>query len=173
MLVDDSVIADESGAFAKATISGERGTGETHLLSSHPREEPKTLEGVDPPTAPKPLTETPDRPTSPDRALPQHPCGQVVREDDRGAEPVASPPSAAIPPFPEESEARIPALEQEEWEVSRIVGRRRVGKVVEYKVRWKNTWLSRSNLGNARELLQEFEAQRRAQRGNQRRYMGG
>jgi hypothetical protein len=33
---------------------------------------------------------------------------------------------------------------------------------MEYRVRWKDKWLSRSELGNAKTLLQEFDAQGRA-----------
>ncbi len=105
-----------------------------------------------------------DLPTSPSAALPQRPCGRVVGEEDYGAAAVTSPPSVPTPSLPQQSEPGASPLE-EQWGIKKIVGRRRVGKGVEYKVRWDDTWLPTSELGNAQRLLQEFEAQRRAQRG--------
>ena len=35
----------------------------------------------------------------------------------------------------------------------------------EYRVRWKDIWLPRSELGNAQRLLQEFEVRHRVQCG--------
>jgi len=55
--------------------------------------------------------------------------------------------------FPERLQGqRDSALdEEEEWEIVKIVGKRRTRS---YNVRWKNTWLlPRSKLGNAQELL--------------------
>ena len=121
------MIVVESDAFAKAT-SIEPEIGPAHILSSRPREEPKTLECVDALTAPEPPTEPLDRRAPRDRALPQYPCGRVIYEDGHGAETVASPPSATTPPPPPQSEARTPILEEDEWEVRRVVGKRRVGK---------------------------------------------
>jgi len=53
-------------------------------------------------------------------------------------------------------------LEEEEWEIGRIFGKRRAGKAYEYRVGWMDTWLPRSELGNAKWLLREFEAKRLA-----------
>ncbi len=55
--------------------------------------------------------------------------------------------------------------EEQEWEIIRILGTRLTRKGQEYKVRWEDTWLRRSELGNAQELLREFEGKGRAQRG--------
>ena len=60
------------------------------------------------------------------------------------------------------------ALDEEEWEIVRIVGKRRRGKGYEYQVCWKKTWLLERELGNAQELLWEFEAKHQAQRGGKR-----
>ncbi len=79
---------------------------------------------------------------------------------------VASPPSAGSPPPSQQSKARIYVLEEKEWEIKKILGKRRVGKGYEYGVRWKDGWLRGSELGNARRLLREFEAQGRTQRGS-------
>ena len=48
--------------------------------------------------------------------------------------------------------------EGEEWEIVRILSKRRIGKSYEYKVRWRSTWLPKSALGNAQALLRDFEA---------------
>lgn len=50
----------------------------------------------------------------------------------------------------------------DEWEVKKIVDKRWVGKGYEHKVRWKESWLPRSELANAKRLLREFEARHRA-----------
>ena len=52
----------------------------------------------------------------------------------------------------------------QEWEITEIVDRRRIGKDYEYKVCWKDTWLPQSELGNARRLLRKFDARRAASR---------
>jgi len=96
---------------------------------------------------------------------------RVVGGDDLGVAAVASSPStsppSASPSAPaQRSEAPTPALEEEEWEIRRIVGKRRAGKDDDYKVRWKDTWMAKCELAIAKRLLQEFEAQHRAQRGD-------
>jgi hypothetical protein len=93
----------ENSASTKAT-SIESEIGAVHLLSSHPREEPKTLGCLDALTIPELPTEPLDRPRSLDVALPQHPYGRVVREGDHGAAAVAGPPVATIPSLPAQSE---------------------------------------------------------------------
>ena len=46
---------------------------------------------------------------------------------------------------------------RKEWEIERIVGKRRTRRGYEYKVRWQDTWLLRSELGNAQGLVQQFD----------------
>ena len=58
--------------------------------------------------------------------------------------------------------------EEQEWEIIRILGKRRTREGQEYKVCWKNTWLLESELGNAQGLLQQFKAKHQAQRGGKR-----
>jgi len=55
--------------------------------------------------------------------------------------------------------------EEQEWEIIRILNKRRTREGQEYKVRWEDTWLRRSELGNAQELLRKFEGKGQAQRG--------
>ena len=51
----------------------------------------------------------------------------------------------------------------EEWEVEKILNKRKIRGVEKYLVQWKrfmaknNTWEKKENLGNAREALEEFE----------------
>ena len=59
-------------------------------------------------------------------------------------------------------------IEELEWEIKKILDRRQTMSGTKYKVRWKNTWLPKDELGNARKLLREFEARRRIQRGHER-----
>jgi len=52
---------------------------------------------------------------------------------------------------------------EEEWEVEKIMNKRKVQERDKYLVRWKgytaeeDTWKSRENLKNAMELVKEFE----------------
>ena len=57
---------------------------------------------------------------------------------------------------------------ESEWEIKKIIDRRQMMSGIEYKVQWKNTWLPKGELGNARKLLREFEAQRRSQHRHKR-----
>lgn len=132
-------------------------------LSFHKKEEPKALDCVDALTALEHPTELIDPPASSEGASPQNLCGQAVGEVDHGAETVASPPSATTPSLLQQSESGVSPFEQEEWEVKSIVDRRRIGKGFQYRVRWKDTWMAGNELANAKRLLQEFEARRRAQ----------
>lgn len=75
ILEDNSIIADEYGASAKAT-SVEPQIKTAHTLSSHTKEEPEALDYVDALTALEPL----NPPASPDGASPQNLCGQAVGE---------------------------------------------------------------------------------------------
>jgi len=111
----------------------------------------------------EPSTEPIDRQTSPSAALPQHLYGQIVGEDDHRAAVVAIPPSASAPLLSQQSKAGPLVPEEDEWEIRKIVCKRRAGKGYEYKVRWKDTWVPRSELGNAKELPRNFEARGRAQ----------
>jgi len=59
-------------------------------------------------------------------------------------------------------------LNEEEWEIVSIVDKRWTERGYGYKVCWEKTWLLESELGNAQELLRDFEAQGGAQRGRKR-----
>ena len=58
-------------------------------------------------------------------------------------------------------------MNKEEWEIVRIVNKRRMRRGDKYKVCWKETWLLERELGNAQELLREFKSKYQAQRGRQ------
>ena len=59
-------------------------------------------------------------------------------------------------------------VEELEWGVKKILDKRETISGTECKVRWEDTWLPIDELGHARKLLREFEAQRRAQHGHKR-----
>lgn len=137
------------------------------LPSSHPSEQPKTRGCLNPHTNISATTSPLDRPTSPSFTLPQDRSVQTVCGGNHGAAATVNRfcVSAFTPPFLEwQGQPGLAQGEEEEWEITRIVGKRQTGRGYEYKVRWKNTWLPSSELGNAQELLQEFEAKRQALR---------
>ena len=134
--------------------------GTAHLQSSLPREQPKTHGCLSPNTT-SPTTSSTT--SSLDRSI-----SPTIRGGDRGAATTVFPlhAIAVTPRLPKQPEDRgASALDEEEWEIVRIVDKRWTGSGYEYKVRWEETWLLESELGNGQELLQYFEAQGRAQRG--------
>ncbi len=85
-----------------------------------------------------------DRRISPSVALPQDRGTQAVQGGGHGATATVDPLSvtAATPPFPEQpQDPGASAPDEEEWEIVRIVGKRRRRKGYEYKVCWNETWL--------------------------------
>ena len=58
---------------------------------------------------------------------------------------------------PSKSPARN-TIHNGEWPISKIIGKRRKGRGIQYRIRWTDTWLPASELNNAKRLLQEFEA---------------
>ncbi len=54
-------------------------------------------------------------------------------------------------------------IEKQKWEVTKILDKREIRSRTQYRVRWKSTWLSRSELENAQKLLWEYETKDRAQ----------
>jgi hypothetical protein len=44
------------------------------------------------------------------------------------------------------------------WDIRRIIGIRKVDGVEEFRVAWAETWMPGSDLGGARELVDEFKA---------------
>lgn len=59
-------------------------------------------------------------------------------------------------------------VEEPEWEIIKILDMRETVSGTEYMVRWKNTWLPKEELENARKLVREFEAKDRARHGRKR-----
>ena len=170
MIEDDGETTSETGASTRAT-SVESETGTAHLSSSHPREQPKTHGCLNPHTATEPTTSFLDCPTTPSIVLPQDRGEQTAREGDYGAVATVKPSSltAATPPSPElEGQRDLAQDEEEDWEIVKIVDKRWTRRGCEYMVRWKNTWMSDSELRNAARLVREFDAQVRGQRGGKR-----
>ena len=173
MIEDNDEKTGELDASTRAT-SVESEIGTVHLQSSHPRKQPKTHGCLNPGTTgstTEPTASPYDRPISSSIALSRGRIQQAIRGDDPGAAVTVHPPHAITltPPLPEQpQDPGSSALGEEGWEIVRIVGKRRRGKGYEYKVCWKKTWLPESELGNAQELLREFEAKYQPQRGRKR-----
>ncbi len=167
MVEDDEEKKSETGDSTRAT-SVESKISTIYLQSSHPREQPKTHGCFSPPTTTEPTTSPLNRPISPSVALPQERGTQAVHRGVHGATATLDPlgvAAATLLSHERPQDQGDSVLDKEEWEIARIVGKRRRGKVYKYKVCWKKTWLLEHELGNAQELLREFEAKRQAQRG--------
>ena len=144
-----------------------------HLQSSHPRKPPKTHGCLSPsitgPTT-EPTTFSFDRPISPSITLFHDRIEQAIHGGDCGAAVTVYSPHAItfIPPLREQLQDQGRSALNKEWEIARIVDKRRRGKGYEYKVCWKETWLLEHELGNAQKLLREFKTKHQAQRRGKR-----
>ncbi len=173
MVKDNNEKTGETDASTRA-ISVESEIDTIRPQSSHPRKQLKT-HCCWTPSTPRPITETTtssfDCPISPSTALSHDQIEQTIRGGNYGGAGIVHPPHAIIvtPPRPEQPQDQgSSALDKEEWEIVRIVGKRQRGKGYEYEVCWKKTWLLERELGNAQELLREFEAKHQTQRGGRR-----
>jgi hypothetical protein len=54
------------------------------------------------------------------------------------------------------------------WDIQRITGTRKVNSAEEFRVAWAQTWMPESELGGARELVEEFKARLSVQRGKKK-----
>ena len=129
-------------------MESEVGTVLVHLQSSHLREQPMT-HGCLSPTTTETTASPCDYPISPSVALSRGPVEQAIRGGDRGAAATVHPPhtitvTSPLPEQPQDQGASV--LNEVEWEIVRIVGKRRRGKD---KVCWKRVWLLEYELGNA------------------------
>lgn len=157
---------DKTGGSTRAT-SLEPETSTTHLESSHPREQPKKCDRLSPSAIMESTISSPDRSSSFSIALSHDRVEQTIREGNRGAAATIhlSHIITSTPQLPEHSQVQGRLVSGEQWEIIRIADKRQIGTGYEYKVCWKETWLLECELGNAQELLREFEFQRQAQRG--------
>lgn len=170
MVEDDKEKTDETGDFTRAT-SIESEVDTVHLQSSQSRKQSKTHSCLSPLTITKHIASPLDRSISLNVALYRDPVEQTVREGDCGAAATVNPLSvtAAISPLPEQSQDQgASVLDEEEWEIIRIADKRWTENGYEYQVCWEKTWLLESELRNAQQLLQQFEAKHKAQRGGKR-----
>ena len=169
MVEDDDERTGKTSASTRAT-SVESEIGTVNLQSSHASGQPKTHGCFSPPTI-EPTPSPIDRPISSTVALSRDRVEQATCGGDRRITATVYPPHAITvpPPLAERPQDQGDLVSnEEEWEIARIVGKRRRGKGYEYKVCWKKTWLPESELGNAQELLREFEANHQPQRGRKR-----
>lgn len=123
---DEDEKPGENGGSTRAT-SVESKLGPATPQDPPPLEKPQTYVRLSTCT-PQPTTEAVDRPISLSVALPQQPYIRDGGEDDLTVAVVANRPSASPSPLPQPSPAPAPALEEEEWEIRKIVNKRRVGK---------------------------------------------
>ncbi len=172
MVEDDEEQISETG-YSPGLTSRESKIGTIHLKSSHSTEQPKihgslsftTTTGptIEPPT--EPATSPFNRPISPSVAIPCDPVKQATSRGDCGAAATVRPPHAITAPLPlfeqYHDQGGSASDKEEDWEIKKVVDKRRVAKGNEYKVRWRDTWLPESELGKAQELLREFEAKGR------------
>ena len=165
-MVDEEEEKTDKTDDSTEVTSMESEIGASHLQSSHSMKK-STTHGCLSPTTIEPITSPFHRPISPSVALSHDRVEQTIREGDHETATIVHPhPITVIPSLLEEiQDQEGSVLDEAEWEIVRIVGKRRRGKGYEYKVCWKKIWLLERELGNAQELLKEFEAKRRAQRG--------
>lgn len=165
MIEDDGETTSETDASTRAT-SVESETDIAHLSSSHSREQPKTHGCLNPHIAIEPTTSFLDCPTTPNIVLPQDRGEQTAREGDYEAIAIANSSSVIVatsPSFEREGQRDLVQNEEKDWEIVKIVDKRWTRRDCEYMVRWKNTWMSDSELRNATRLVREFDAQVRGQ----------
>ena len=159
-MVDDEENTGEIGNSTVATSMNPE-IDITHFKSFHPKEQPKTYDCWSPSTISKSIISPFDHPNSHSFALFHDQIDHGIPEDNRRAAATIhlSHNTTITSPLPERSQVQGSLVSDEEWEIKRIVDKRQSEKGYEYKVCWKKTWLPESELGNAQELLQEFESQ--------------
>jgi len=115
VIKDDDETTNEIDASTRAT-SVESETSIAHLSSSHPREQPKTHDCLNPHTATEPTTSFLDCSTTPSIVLPQDRGEQTAREGDYEAVATVNPSSviAITPPSPEREGQRDLAQDEED-----------------------------------------------------------
>lgn len=126
---------------------------------------------LSPLTITEPIASSFDRQISLNVALYRDPVEQTICEGDYRAAATVNPlrVTAAIPPLPEQSQDQGASVsDEEEWEIIRIVDKRWTENGYEYQECWEKSWLLESELGNGQQLLQQFEANHQAQRGDKR-----
>ena len=152
MVEDDEEKTDETSHSTRAT-SMESKIDTIHLQSSHSREQSETHGCLSPLTITFPTASPLDHPISLNVLSSRDPVEQTIRRGDHGAAATVNP---LLPKQPQNQDASVP--DEEEWEIVRIVDKRWTENGYEYQVCWEKTWLLESELGNAQQLLQQFEA---------------
>ena len=169
MAEDDEEKTDETSDSTRGT-SMESKIDTVHLQSSQSREPSKTHGCLSPLTTAEPTASPLDRPISLNVVSSRDSVEQIIRGGDRGTTATVNPLSTAVisllPKQPQNQDASVP--DEEEWEIVRIVDKRWTENGYEYQVCWEKTWLLESELGNAQQLLQQFEAKYHAQREGKR-----
>jgi len=159
---DEDIKISEEGTSAEVeSIMSEIGTADTRLNTPCSVKEPKTHHCSDLNATANPF----DRLCS---------LSIIPFEDHRNGRKLATVGSASatasrlLAPDQPQGQGGGAEVEEQEWEVIKILDKRETSSGTEYKVCWKSTWLPRSELGSARRLLREYEAKSRAQHGPKR-----
>jgi len=133
---DDEEKTDKTGGSARFTSMIDT----VYLKSSHPREPPKTHGCLDPTTTgptTKPTSSLFDRPISSSVALSYNRVKQAISGGNHRAAATVYPPHAITIPSSlseQHQDQGDSILDEEGWEIARIVGQRQRGKGYNYKV---------------------------------------
>ncbi len=171
MVQDDDIKTGDEGTSAEIGSNlSEINTADTQLNIPCSTKEPKTHHCSDPNATAEPFDRLCSLSVSPFEDQER----RTVHANDhngRTSATVGFASATATRPFaPEQSQGQggRAEAEEQEWEVIKILDKRETRSGTEYKVRWKSTWLPRSELGSTRRLLREYEAESRAQHGRKR-----
>jgi len=104
-----------------------------HLQSAHRKEQPRTHGCLNPPTTTEPTTSPFDSPISSSVALSRHSIEQAIRggDGDVVCSVYFSHAITVTPPLPEQyQDERDSTNAEKKWQIVRIVGKRRRGRVM-------------------------------------------
>lgn len=169
MIDDDNETISEINAFTRV-MSVESETDIAHLSSSHSKKQSKTHDCLNLHTVIESIISFLHHSISFNIALSQNQDEQTVSEDDYEAAATVIFVSIIIvtSPFSERKNQQDSSQNKENWEIMRIVDKRWTRRDCKYKMHWKNTWMSDSELRNATRLVRKFDAHVRRQREGKR-----
>lgn len=166
---DDDEMISEIDAFMKVT-SVESETDITHLLSSYSKKQSKTHDCLNLHTVIESIISFFRHSISFNIALSQNQDEQTMSEDDYEAAVTVTLLSIIVvtSSFSERKNQWDSSQNEENWKIMRIVDKRWTRRNCEYKMHWKNTWMSDSELQNATWLVRKFDAHVRRQHEDKR-----
>jgi len=168
---DEDIKTDDEGTSAEIeSIMSEIDTADTQLNTPCSAKEPKTHHFSDPNTTAEPFNRLCSPSITPFADRERRSIHANSHNERRSAIDGSVSATATRPLGTEQHQGPGgPAeAEEQEWEITEILEKRAAGSETEYRVRWEDTWLLRSELGSAQGLLEKFEAKGRAQHGRKR-----